>query len=148
MKYPLWGDPTSETSSLFVVHPGKCVLLVAVGLEEYATQTDASFKTAQMVCVERVIHEFMPGAWKPVSCDCDWVFCPDRPLAKEVSSEAVSVAGCHWTLSQCDNVGIVGLPGTYRLRLNDPTATDHIQVYAELFDASQIPVQMTNIFFQ
>lgn len=148
MKYPLWGDPTSETSSLFVVQPGKCVLLVAVGLEEYATQTEAAFKTPQMVCVERVLHEFMPGAIKPVSCDCDWVFRYDRPLAKEVASEAVSVGGCRWALSQCDNVGIVGLPGTYRLRLNDATATDQIQVYAELFDASQIPAQMTSIFFQ
>lgn len=147
MKYPLWRNPVSETSSLFVVQPGKCVLLVAIGFDEFATQTEASVRVNQMVCVERVMHELVPGALKPISCDCDWVFNYDRPLAREISSEAVSVGGCHWTMSKCDNVGIVGLPGTYRLRVNDSTATDHIQVYAEQFDASQIPVQMTKIFF-
>ena len=148
MKYPLWENPVSEVSSLFVVHPGKCVLLAAVRLDEYATQTEAGFRVPQQICVERVICEFLPGTIKPRFCDCDWVFNLDRQMAVEVSSETVSVGGCSWTMSKCDNVGIVGLPGTYRLRVNDATATDHIQVYAELFDASQIPVQMSGVFFQ
>lgn len=149
MRYPLW-EPSnvSEVSSLFVVHPGKCVLLAATGLSEYVTQTEAGFRAPQMVCVERLLFEFTKAALKPAGCDCDWIFNPSASMAKGVMDDTVAVGKCYWTLSLCDNMGIVGLPGAYRLRLNDPTAVGTVQVYAELFDTSQIPSQMTSIFFQ
>lgn len=149
MRYPLWEPAnTSEVSSLFVVHPGKCVLLAATGLQEYATQLEAGFRVPQMVCVERLLFEFTKAALKPAGCDCDWIFNPAAPMAKNVMDDTVSVTGCYWSLTHCSNIRIVGLPGTYQLRLNDPTVVGQMQVYAELFDASQIPVQMSEIFFQ
>lgn len=151
MRYPLWSPSNaSEVSSLFVVYPGKCVVLSAVGLADTATQTEASFRTKQMVCVERLLYEPMKQTTRRSAddCGCDWIIDVSARMAIEVSGDAVSVGGCHWTMDSCDNVKIVGLPGTYRLRLNDPTAGGVAQVYAELYDASQIPAQLFGMFFQ
>lgn len=146
MKYPLWAPTnTSEVSSLFVVQPGKCVVLSATGLQEYATRLEAGFRVPQMLCVERLLFDFAPSAIEKFSCGCDWIF---DPVATKVMDDVVSVSGCYWALTHCNNIRIVGLPGTYHLRLNDGTAVGTVQVYAELFDASQIPVQMSEIFFQ
>lgn len=152
MKYPLWGPGNlSMVSSLFVVHPGKCVLLTGANFAAYKSQDDSSksFRVAQMACVERLLFDYAPSILKNArSCDCDWLFDITKVGASEANAAAVASGGCHWTLSACDNMRIVGLPGSYRLRLNDPTATGVVQVYAELYDASQIPVQLTGMFYQ
>ena len=52
-----------------------------------------------------------------------------------------------WTLEPCHNLGIIGIPGAYRLRLNDATAVGTAQVYAEFYDVSAIAPQAYGAFF-
>ena len=47
----------------------------------------------------------------------------------------------------CCNIGIIGVPGTYRLELNDTTAIGVAQVYAELIQVNKLPVQIKDLFF-
>lgn len=149
IRYPLWSpDNLSSVSSLFVVHPGKSVLLTAVSFPEYKTQQESGFRVPMLACVERMLYEYDQNALRPVCGGCDWMFDLSRTMATEVASESVASSGCHWVLSQCDNVKLVGLPGTYRLRLNDSTAVGTVQVYAELFDNVQIPAALYNMYFQ
>lgn len=145
MRYALWEpDNLSVESSFFLVPPHKCVLLSAVRFEQFKHREDASFRVPQMACVERMLYDYIP----PKARCNDFVFIPSLVMGEEVASDTVSSGGCYWSLSMCDNMKFVGLPGTYRLRLNDPTAVGTAQVYAELFDYEQIPPQMAGMFFQ
>lgn len=148
MRIALWSpDNLTTVSSYFVVAPSRCVLLSAVGLSEYKTQTEASFRATQLVCVERTLFDPLPRDFAEGGCGCDWVF-TERQMAKESATESVAVDGCSWSLSYCNNNRIVGLPGTYRLRLNDASAIGEVQVYAESFAINQIPPQVSGLFFQ
>lgn len=148
MRYALWSpENLTQVSSSFVVDPARCVLLTAVGLDEYKTQTEASFKVAQMVCVERLLFDPLPHDFENNGCGCTWIF-DSTPMAKGVPPEPVTVNGCSWSLSHCNNTRLVGLPGTYRLWLNDATAIGKVQVYAESFALHQIPPQVGGLFFQ
>ena len=145
MRYALWEpDNLTVESSFFLVPPHKCVLLSAVRFEQFKHREDASFRVPQMACVERMLYDYIP----PKARCNDFVFIQSLVMGEEVASDTVSSGGCYWSLSMCDNMKIVGLPGTYRLRLNDPTAVGTAQVYAELFDYEQIPPQMAGMFFQ
>lgn len=145
MRYALWEpDNLTVESSFFLVPPHKCVLLSAVRFEQFKHREDASFRVPQMACVERMLYDYIP----PKARCNDFVFIPSLVMCEEVASDTVSSGGCYWSLSMCDNMKFVGLPGTYRLRLNDPTAVGTAQVYAELFDYEQIPPQMAGMFFQ
>lgn len=148
MRFALWGkDNDTLTSSLFNVPPRKCVLLTAVDFAEYKYSTEVSFRTKQCVCVERLVYEMLPEQLGTPSCGCDWIFDPKRALAQEVGVISVASYGCNWELDSCNNVRILGLPGTYRLRLNDATALGTAQVYAEQFDYTQLPPQISGLFF-
>lgn len=145
MRYALWEpDNLTVESSFFLVPPHKCVLLSAVKFEPYKLRTDSSFRVEQMACVERMLYDYVP----PKNRNGEFVFVPSLVMGKEVASDTVTSGGCYWSLSACDNMKFVGLPGTYRLRLNDPTAVGIAQVYAELFDYEQIPPQIAGMFFQ
>lgn len=145
MRYALWEpDNLTVESSFFLVPPHKCVLLSAVRFEQFKHREDASFRVPQMACVERMLYDYIPPKAR---CNA-FVFIPSLVMGEEVASDTVSSGGCYWSLSMCDNMKFVGLPGTYRLRLNDPTAVGTAQVYAELFDYEQIPPQMAGMFFQ
>lgn len=149
MRYPLWpkGVTTLE-SALFVVPAGGAVVLTAVGFEQYKTQESGEAKTEQQACVQRVLHEFTPDALRCCDGPCEWIYVLSRPMAREISSEVVSIGGCGWSLSMCDNLRILGIPGTYRLELNDSAALGVAQVYAELYNIDQIAPQVVGPFFQ
>lgn len=148
MRFALWSaDNTTLTSSLFYVPPRKCVLLSAVNFAEFKFSQESSFRTKQCVCVERLLYDLLPEQLGIPKCGCDWVFEPVRPLAAEVGVLSASTNGCFWTLDSCDNLRIIGLPGTYRLRLNDSTAIGTAQVFAEQFDYAQLPPQISGLFF-
>lgn len=148
MRFALWSkDNDTLTSSLIYVPPRKCVLLAAVDFAEFKFSQEASFRTKQCVCVERLVYDMLPEQLGVQRSGCDWVYELTRPLAAEVGVLTVATGGCPWMLDSCDNLRIIGLPGTYRLRLNDSTAIGTAQVFAEQFDYNQIPPQISGLFF-
>lgn len=145
--FPLW-EPTNYTvfSSVFNVPVGYCCILHATDFKAEKYRDDAAtFIGPQVACVKRLVHEFK--ARRVVNLQCDWIFDIDNSRAEEVVDQVVQTCDGTWTLSACNNIGIIGVPGSYRLELNDPTAIGVAQVYAELVKVSELPSQISNLFF-
>lgn len=145
--YALW-KPTNRTvhSSVFFVPPGQCCLLYATGLaaERYRASAE-EFAAPQCVCVKRLIYEFKSPTL--VNLQCNWIFDIDNTCAEEISDQFIQTNNGTWSLSMCSNIGIIGIPGSYRLELNDSTAVGVAQVYAELIQVDKLPVQIKDLFF-
>lgn len=147
MSIELWA-PTNKTlfSSVFTVPPMKVCLLFGANFELEKFRVDASeFVSPQAVCVRRVMHGFVAPDVSRESCG--WVFDIDSVRADMIVDEVVTSCGAPWQLTLCRNIGIIGLPGSYRLELNDSTALGKLQVYAELYDADSFPTQIKDLFF-
>lgn len=145
MNIPLW-SPSNKTmySDVFNVAPGKACVLFAVRFEREKVRVDNSeFVSPQAVCVRRLIHS--TGLVYNRTATCDWV--ASATEASEVGDEPVQVCGACWMLTQSNNIRIIGVPGTYRLELNDATAVGIIQVYADIVPANSLPPQIQNLFF-
>lgn len=142
---PLWG-PHNLTiySDVFVVAPGKVCVLFAAGFEEERVRvTNAEFVAAQSCCVRRLRHQH--GLEWCCGNACDWI--AHATDASVVADELVSVCGKCWEMSLGDNLRVIGIPGTYRLELNDATAIGVLQVWAEQYDVAAIPSAVAHLFF-
>lgn len=133
-------------SNVFSVPAGQSCVLHAVGLAREKVRTDATeVKVPQQICVHRVLYGFRPD-----ECDCDsccCVFDMDDVSAKNIVDQPVQTCNGPWALSECDNLRIIGVPGIYRLELNDPTAIGVAQVFAEMYDNHNFAVQVKDLFF-
>lgn len=144
----LWPE-TNQTlfSEVFSVPPGQVCLLFATNLQRYRHRVDATTPaTAQRVCVRKMLHSFNADAGD-TSLPCGFVFDTRSVKADVLADTLVYSSKGTWSLSSCHNVGIIGLPGSYRLELNDATAIGVAQVYAELHDADKIPLHVKDLFF-
>lgn len=154
MLNPLW-LPENNTihSSYFEVEAGKAVSLFAVGLEQFKMRQD--FKEAldeQRICISRVLRDVSTDTVKVKGpamnmCDCGFVYTSMTSTDNGMVEEMVSVNGCPWQLTQCNNFRILIIPGTYRLHLNDDTAIGKAQVYAEQFAIQNMPQNAAGLFF-
>lgn len=146
MSVELWlSDSHSMNSDIFTVPPGKvCVLCAANLAKEKVRVTNAEFKTCQSVCVYRIVHT-ADAVLEQRGSFCNWVVAAVD--VSKVVDEILYTNGCCWELNNANNLRIIGVPGTYRLRLNDATAIGVAQVYADLYDVEQIPNQVSHLFF-
>lgn len=135
-------------SSVFNVPAGYCVTLFATGLlDEKVRQSAEEFTVPQIVCVRRLVHEYEKA--QTILCEgcCGYIFDLANVRADTINDGLVSTCGRPWQLDPCRNIGIIGVPGTYRLHINDATAVGVAQVYADWYRASQIPSQVESLFF-
>lgn len=147
---PLWSELNDTMlSDVFTVPPGWSVVLFASGLsDEKVRKSAAEFKGPQMACVERLVFKGFISEQVP-SCDgqCGPRTFPAEPLASVESFDYVETCAMPWTLEPCRNIGVIGVPGVYRLRLNDATAAGTAQVYAEWFTNDAIAPQAYGVYF-
>lgn len=145
---PLWTKTnTSMFSSVFTVPAGFVCLLFSTGLSKYKYREDNSEpQSPQLICVRRLLHEFDTESVKKFA-GCDWVYSIKDARAVNIVDELVATCDAPWQLSFCRNLAIIGVPGTYRLELNDATAIGTAQVYAELYGVNDIPSQVKGLFF-
>ena len=147
---PLWGELNDTLwSDVFYVAPGWCAVLFAAGLQqEKARKSADEFKGPQVVCVERLVFEAGKASpAEPSACGCIREF-PAALSAKLKSAEHVETCSLPWELEPCRNLGVIGIPGAYRLALNDATAVGDVQVYAEFYEAGAVAPQAYGAFFQ
>ena len=147
---PLW-DGSNDTlfSSVFVVPPGWSVVVFATGLlSEKVRRSAAEFKGPQLLCVERLVFRCDAPKVSAPQCDgcCSYVL-GAMPIAELDSAELVETCFLPWVLEPCRNIGAIGIPGTYRLRLNDATAIGAVQAYAEWYEHGAIAPQAYGLFF-
>lgn len=151
----LWADDNKTLhSSPFEVKEGTVVALFAVGLEQFKVRQDSqTMQDKQRICVSRIVRDYTLGTAQkqgPVMnyCECNFVLNTSWLTEIELAEEIVTSGGCVWQLTQCSNFRIVGIPGLYRLHLNDDTVIGKAQVYAEQYDIQNIPMQMADLFFK
>ena len=145
MTVPLWSqDNHTIYSDVFTVAAGKVCVLFAVGLLDERVKTrNTEFNAPQAVCVRRLLYA--PDLVFGKSATCDWVAVSTS--ASKIADARVSVSKGCWLLTPNNNLGIIGVPGVYRLELNDATAVNEAQVYAELYDAAAVPLPAGALFF-
>lgn len=146
--FALWSDSNdTKYSSVFMIPPGQSGILYAVGLGPEKLRTAPhEFKVPQILCVNRLLHGYTLAPLAEGSCGC--VYDLDLVRVDKLVEQAVITCEGVWQLTMCKNIGIIGVPGTYRLELNDVTVIGGVQVYLELFDNSLIPPQVADLYFK
>lgn len=145
------GDPNG-LSDTFMVTPGHVCVLSATGFsDEVARPDNSTFKRDQVVCVRRLVAQSDPKAGTKASDPMHCHRCVDDLGAiitvTIMSSDIVMRDGECWHLSADNNLGVIGLPGSYQLEMNDLAAIDDIQVYAQFFRTEDLPPAMNGLFF-
>lgn len=147
---PLWDDANNTLySSHFFVKPGWSAVLFAANLsEEKVRKSAAEFKGPQMVCVEKLIYDCKHPEPKDGCCGiCSHVRDVEAPQAELQAVDYVETCSLPWSLEPCRNLGVIGIPGIYRLRLNDATAIGTAQVYVEFHPHKAIAPQVYGAYF-
>lgn len=146
---PLW-EPSniSMDSSIFRVNAGQAVLLFATGFAaKRYRETVEEVDAPQMACVNRLLLTSANLSEHKTHKGCDYVFDATNIRPSQAEDEVVFVDGCGWSLTACNNLRLIGVPGYYRLHLNDATAVGTAQVYADIYDAHNLPAQLAGLFF-
>lgn len=154
MSQPLWSESNKTLySSVFTVPPGKVCVLFAARLQKFKyRENNEDFLSPQTVCIRRLVHDFDANAFSKCAtkgdCSCNWVFDLSETFEFVIADEGIQTckSSC-WALTEGQNLGVIGIPGTYRLELNDATAIGEAQVYADLYDAKNFPSQVSSLFF-
>lgn len=146
-KIPLWIDANASLfSGIFSVPEGYAALLTATGYEGNKVRADASeVVVPKSVCVRKILSDFTRPDTSNLRCDC--VFDMTEANAVVVVDQIVRTCGAPWQLTGCRNIGIIGLPGYYRLEMNDSTIIGTAQVYLELIPVRCIPHHIKHLFF-
>lgn len=149
---PLW-QPANETqnSDVFCVCHGQVALLFATGLKDHRVRASAEdVDGPQEFCIKRLafpnpdIDLFMTT---PPAGACDYVW-DWRRASVETAEEAVATHGCCWSMSKCNNLAIVGVPGSYYARLNDSTAVGTAQLFIEYHRIEDLDPRIAGLYFQ
>ena len=149
MMTPLW-QPGNQTmdSAVFRVIGGQGIVLFATGFKRHKHRVSANdAQVPQMACVNRLLFE--ASETRPLrTCGCDYVFDLAGIRLETIVDEPIISGTCGWSLSACDNMRILAIPGYYRLHLNDSTAIGEAQVYAESYSLKSLPLNSKLFFSQ
>lgn len=148
MNHPLWSDTNNTLySSVFCVQPAHVCVLFADGLADWKWRTDSDVRIPQSIHIRKVLHEYDKQRSKQ-DLRPDWIFDIRRVSADKIADACIQTCGEPWSLRKCKNIGIIGVPGSYWLELNDSTAIGVAQVYAEMHSVKNFPVQLSDLFFR
>jgi hypothetical protein len=132
------GYPDSE---IFYLNPGYHAIVRSYGFYGgNVTPVAGSFATKQQACLKQIYRTF-----KKEELDGACGVFPSIPSfgLDEYHEEVVISNGCEWHLSACQTVGVISLPGLYRLSLNDAAAVGNVHIYLTAY-----PLQMlVNSYF-
>jgi hypothetical protein len=127
-------DETSMAaeSEVFWISPGWVGVLRAFGFAELPVTVDPDKpKVRQRACLNQLVVRAWD--WPEDGTPCG-VYRDSREFPLIVEAEGpVKTDGCPWQLSACRTVGLISLPGAYRLVLNDPAAAGTARVYMKAY---------------
>ncbi|MBD5585315.1 MAG: hypothetical protein HDQ88_09555 [Clostridia bacterium] len=137
MMIPLWKSTNHTTESdVFHICSGTYAVLFATGLKSKKVKASASeIEGPQVICIQRLafpdegVELVMPN---PPAGACDYVM-DWRRITVPVVYENVAQNGCCWSMTNCNNLMTIEIPGTYRAILNDTTAVNVAQLYLERY---------------
>ena len=96
---PLWTpENTTVLSSVFTVHPGKVVVLWAVGFNKYKFRVENEVATPMQACLHRLIHDFsgsrLPSTKDTAQDCCGWIVDVNHVSSELMADIAVSTMNC------------------------------------------------------
>ena len=143
---PLWTDDNDTlSSSYFEIPEGKVGIIFGVNFAEEIVRDTGAFITEQAACVHKV---YLTVNNLPQEVGCGGVLDFDKFDVQPYVDEEVLTCDGPWQLTKCHNIGIIGVPGTYQLKLNGRASDDRKpQVYLELYDIEDIVPQVTGLFY-
>lgn len=145
MKEALWQNGATSVESIpFRIVPGWVGAILTVGLEGDRVREDPSeFVVPRSICIRKIIYEFEP----PDNINLPCGFLPNNVKERAIADVLMQTCGLSWMFDECRNFGIIGLPGVYKLELNDKTIIGKAQAYLELYKSEELPSQIEKHFF-
>ena len=138
----------SVFSPAFYVAPGKAALFQAFGFETVSREVEPGRAWARpQVCLRQILYQapdVLPDLWL-----VDQVLGVYREGLKGLvmAEGQVITHGCAWTLSACDTIALLDIPGSYRLELNDPGSVGQARVYMRALAPEAVPRRSARLYW-
>ena len=149
MVKPLWlKTNTTLYSSPFNVPAGQTALLFAVGFERYVIRKEATeAQVLQCAKLHRLLFDY--EVEKDKSPACGGILDLKKIKAKTLVDQVVCKCGTEWAgFNMGNNLALLGLPGNYLFEFNSESMIGKAQIYLELYDNNNLPVQaLCNLYF-
>ena len=135
-------------SPAFYVAPGKAALFQAFGFSSLKREVEPGQAWAKpRVCLRQILYQApdaLPDLWL-----VDQVLGVFREgLKGQVMAEGpVVTRGCPWSLSACDTMALLDIPGSYRLELNDPESLGEARVYMRALEPEAVPRRSARLYW-
>lgn len=130
-------DSSSLFSKVFTVFPGTYLLISGFGFDKYQGEVpEGKPKQTQKAIVQKL--GFAGGIFPDGMCPCGDKI-PDLSLVDVPYKYVEDVTQCGlWHISACQNLVLLSVPGSYRLRLNDSSALGNVFVSAERYHKNDV----------
>jgi hypothetical protein len=136
---------TDAHSKAFIIAPGTFGVLSVWGMQKYVqvlSNAESQTTIAQMAIVEKLA--FAGGEFPNVTA-CQLGGMPALIDPKYSYAEDVTQCGL-WHLSACQNLVAMSVPGTYRIRLNDPGAVGQVFMTLTRYTQDEAGYISRNVF--
>lgn len=136
---PLFTETSvAKDSPFFTIVPGEIALLQAFGFAEHKyRESNAELQVPQVACLEMLLFE--EGVLPKHQFGQCQLYSLHQYYAKLIAREIMYRDGCVYSLSSCNNIMLVNIPGSYCLTMNDETAVGQARVYLHVFTHEEFP---------
>lgn len=137
---PLFDENSlSLQGDFFHVFPGEVAQIQAFGFADWKSREDSSTRQVpQVACLEMILFKevVIPDN---TDGDCTHIYSLDRFKSAVLAIETVRRNGCTFSVSKCDNMLLLNLPGSYRFVMNDLSALGTARIYFRVFNKDSFP---------
>lgn len=136
---PLFTETSIDVNSpFFHITPGEIALLQAFGFANKKDKVDANARTVpQEACLEMLL--FKEGVLPAHAFGSCQILDMDKYRTELLAKETMYHNGCSYSLSACNNIMLLHIPGSYRLVMNDGSAVGNARVYLRVFTKDEFP---------
>lgn len=136
---PLFTETSLAVDSpFFTVMPGEIAILQAFGFADVRHKEDPTELTVpQVACLEMLI--FKEGVVPSRQVGTCSVMELSQFQAQLLARETMRRNGCMFSLSKCNNIMLLNIPGSYQLVMNDATAVGDARVYLRVATYDKFP---------
>lgn len=131
------GESLTPESDIFYIISGWFGIFTAYGFLDSRVPVDPSLPyVRQQACLNQV---HIGSTVYPQEYPCGVVRPVGHGVSLEIAAEGpVITDNCPWHLSACQTVGLLDVPGAYRMVLNDPAAAGVVQIYLKAYPLSNL----------
>lgn len=136
---PIFTETSASVDSpFFTVFPGQVAMLQAFGFMDHKERVDqATRQVPQEACLEMLLFKetFKPTPQLGACPVMDLRSYQSQLLAREVMRHN----DCAFSLSKCNNIMLLNIPGSYCFVMNDASALGSVHIYLRMFTREEFP---------